>query len=185
MAVSERTLAFAGCAIAATIAAACDAPSAPSPSPTVLTAAARAGEDSGATVMRQEFSMTLTIPAPATCLGGGTLLITGPMTGWANVVRGPNGRVHVNEYLDFSGLTATLDSRKWRASPGAHEIWNFSLPTGPGAHVLVHEGHSRFVAADSAPDLRFVHRIRRHRLPGGELHRSWDSLDVQCLGPGA
>lgn len=145
-----------------------------------------------ATVERQHFSFPFgggpggaQIAAP--CLDfGGPLTIQGTVSGWVQVATTADGHVHGNEFLDFSGLTASGGGWSWDAAPGAHEIWSTNLGTA-GDHALniIHEGHSHFVGQGDAPDFELLHRI--HQVLTAELALAVNEitpLSVRCLGSG-
>lgn len=119
---------------------------------------------------RGTFSQNVAIPVPSQCLGG-TLLVTGTISGWFQNVATPNGHLKVTEHIDFSQLTASFDGKTWSARPGSHEIWSNSFPPGgDAASVIVHEGRTRFHPDDGeGTNLVFVHRIHRVFTPAGEF----------------
>ena len=171
---------FVGLVVTSLLAAGCDAPpTAPEVDPLSVAPSATVMSD------RIDFQFQANIPAPSPCLGG-TFRITGTITGWAQQVVNPNGRVHTVEHLDFSHLTGTFDGRTWQSQPGSVEIWSVHIsPPGDAASLIVHEGRTRFVADDPAdPDIMFVHRIHRLRLPSGQLQLNEVTGEAFCAAAG-
>jgi hypothetical protein len=145
---------------------------------------------SRATTERVEFQFLFGgaagIGIPAPCLGG-IFVISGLVTGWAQITETPNGQTHITEHWDFSQLEATLGQDTWNAAPGAGEMFSFNLPTvGSAAVRVVHNGRSRFINNGDGPDVFFVHRFNVLRLPSGEFlftRPETEFVEIQCIGP--
>jgi hypothetical protein len=160
------------------------------PTPAGVTAHESVGSTHGATTELEEFQFSPTIPVPAPCLGGGTFVITGTVSGWARITTTPNGQVQLMEKWDFSQLTGTHGGHTWTAAPGSGEMFSFNnLPgvggTGTPVSGVVHQGRSRFVADGDGPDVFFVHRFRILRLPSGEFQFTrleTELAEIQCVG---
>jgi hypothetical protein len=160
--------------------------------PTVASIAApdSAASTHGATTEFEEFQFSPTIRVPAPCLGGGTFVITGTVSGWARITTTPNGQVHLMEKWDFSQLTGSHGGSTWTAAPGSGEMFSFNnLPgvggTGTPVSGVVHQGRSRFIADGEAPDVFFIHRFRILRLPSGEFQFrrvETEVAEIQCVG---
>lgn len=165
----------------------CDDPAPTNPAPESVAAPAFSA-DAAATTERETFVFPdVTLVPDATCLDlGEDLPITGSVSGWIQTTTTSDGRVHVSERLDFTDLTASAGGHTWTAGPGAHEVWSVNLGV-PGEYALnvTHEGHSRFVGLDGAPDFLLVHRIHQVLTPGLELVvNEITGLAVQCVGGG-
>lgn len=149
--------------------------------PTAPASAAPSTPTFSVTGVRQPFQGTAGFSAPAPCLGG-DITITGPVSGWYQVLHTPTGTTEYTEYDDFSQLTASLGGETWTARPGSHEIWSESLPpVGDATRKVTHEGRTGFDPVDGeGPSLFFVHRIHGVLLPSGDLHFYNVTFEAYC-----
>lgn len=132
-------------------------------------------------------------PVPAPCLElDQPLRMSGAWTGWTQTVQLSPGRLHLTEYIDYSGimLATAAGDRTWTPGPGASETIVANVPVsgddvGDAAFNVRHEFHVRFVSGDGGPDLRIEHRVRQLLGPDGELRKNeFEPFTAECIGGG-